>query len=465
MNMNHPTRPLSRPRRNASACTGAIAALALLFQTPATASDPTDTNPAHAEQLATPERWSVHGQFTTVVQHHPAFRSPYEGPNSLKGADETKATNDATLFLGARLWQGAEVYANPEIDQGFGLSDTLGAGGYPSGEAYKVGATKPYFRLPRLFLRQTLPLSDEFDPLEAGANQLAGSSARDNLTLTLGKFSVTDIFDTNRYAHDPRADFLNWSVVDSGAFDYAADAWGYSTGIALEWRQSWWTLRGGVFNLSSVPNSKELGKGFDQFAAVGEWEIRHSMLGHEGKIKLLGFLNRGRMAAYDDAVAYAQAHGGAPDVTQVRRYASRPGAALNVEQDITPALGVFFRASANQGSKEAFEFTEINRSFALGASMKASAWQRPDDTFGFAVVENQLSSSARGYFAAGGMGILIGDGQLANSGAERILETFYALRIAEPLTVSLDYQYLAHPAYNRDRGPVSIFGARVHAEF
>ena len=135
------------------------------------------------------------------------------------------------------------------------------------------------------------------------ANQLGGPQPVDSLTLTLGKFSVGDIFDTNAYAHDPRGDFLNWALIDAGAFDYAADAWGYSYGAALEWAQSWWTARAGVFDLSRVPNSRELQRGFGQFALIGELEERHTLWGRDGKLKLLAYMNRGRMADYDQALA------------------------------------------------------------------------------------------------------------------------------------------------------------------
>ena len=157
-----------------------------------------------------------------------------------------------------RLWQGAELWVNPEIDQGFGLANTLGVAGFPSGEAYKVGQTYPYARLPRTFIRQTIDLGGETQKVDAGANQFAGSETANRLVITVGKFAVTDIFDTNKYAHDPRNDFMNWALVDTGTFDYAADSWGYTYGAAVEWYQGSWTLRGGVFDLSIIPNSPDL---------------------------------------------------------------------------------------------------------------------------------------------------------------------------------------------------------------
>jgi high affinity Mn2+ porin len=411
------------------------------------------------------EDWSLHGQATLVEQYHPAFRSLYRGANSLDPGSRGDETFDATLFLGARLWQGGEIYADPEIDQGFGLGDTLGVAGFPSGEAYKVGKSDPYFRLQRVFFRQTFDLGGEEQTIEPDANQLGGNRTADNLIITTGKISVTDIFDDNAYAHDPKKDFLNWSLIDAGAFDYAADAWGYSYGVAAEWTQDWWTLRAGLFDLSRVPNSTALENNFSQFELVTEAEERHTFYGQTGKIKLLAFLNRGRMGDYDDAVLLTHASGNPPDTSLVRRYASRPGFSLNIEQQVSDQLGSFVRASMNDGSKEAYEFTEINRSLSAGLSFKPTDWGRPDDVLGAAFVVNQISQAARAYFAAGGLGILIGDGKLRRYGSEDILETYYSMAVAPWLTASADYQFIANPAYNRDRGPVSVLGARLHTQF
>jgi high affinity Mn2+ porin len=411
------------------------------------------------------ETWSLHGQLTNVTQYHPPFRSPIRGPNSLDPGHRGNETVDATLYAGVRLWGGAAFYANPEIDQGFGLSNTLGVAGFPSGEAYKVGSAYPYVRLHRAFLRVNRELGGDAQRIEPDKNQLAGSTTADNLVLTLGKFAVTDVFDTNAYAHDPRADFLNWSIIDAGAFDYAADAWGYTYGAAAEWTQSWWTLRGGLFDLSRVPNSKRLERGFGQYSIIAELEARHHLLGPDGKAKLLLWVNRGRMADYADAVRAAAGTDAPPDVATVRRYRSRPGLALNFEQQIVPELGAFLRASLDDGHKETYEFTEINRSVAGGVAWKGERWSRPDDTVGLAGVVNAISRDARAYLAAGGLGILIGDGELRRYGTERIIETYYSATVVSGVALTADYQYVTNPAYNRDRGPVSIFGLRVHAEF
>ncbi len=418
--------------------------------------------PARADD--DPGIFEVHGQTTVVEQYHPRFHAPYTGANSLNPGNRGDETFDATLFIGMRLWRGASFYADPEIDQGFGLSGTLGAAGFPSGEAYKVGSQEPYLRLQRMFFRQSFDLGGDTQTIDSDANQIAGSRTADNLIVTIGKFGVTDIFDTNTYAHDPRGDFLNWALIDAGAFDYAADAWGYSAGAAVEWTQGWWTLRGGLFDLSTVPNSKTLDSRFSQFEMTGEFEARHEFFGREGKIKLLGFLNRGRMGSYDAALRLAAATGNPPDTALVRRYNSKAGASLNIEQPLGDNWGAFARASINDGSQEAFEFTEINRSLSAGVSLKGADWGREKDTIGLAFVINGMDRDARDYFAAGGLGILIGDGRLPHYGSEDILEAYYSATLCDGITASADYQFLANPAYNRDRGPVSVFGFRLHGQ-
>ena len=238
----------------AANCSMAAVGLLFLHASRVQAADESDTPSPPTE-----ERFAIHGQMTYTVQATDGFNAPYSGPNSLSPARNDE-TADATLFLGAKLWRGAEFWINPEIDQGFGLDNTLGVAGFPSGEAYKVGAYHPYFRLSRAFLRQTIDEGGEQESVDAVANQLGGSRNADRWVFTVGKFSVVDIFDNNQYAHDPRNDFLNWAAVDAGSFDYAADAWGYTVGAAAERYQGAWTVRAGVFDGSNVPNSVHLGR-------------------------------------------------------------------------------------------------------------------------------------------------------------------------------------------------------------
>jgi high affinity Mn2+ porin len=407
--------------------------------------------------------WAVHAQTTYLFQNDPPFTSPYVGPHSLIPGQQ-RETWDATFYVGVRLWSGAELWIDPEIDQGFGLSDTLGVAGFTSGEAYKVGNSYPYARLPRYFLRDTISLGGAAQTVDAAANQFPGSQTADRIVLTLGKFAVTDVFDTNKYAHDPRMDFMNWALVDTGAFDYAADAWGYTYGAAGEWYRGPWTLRAGLFDLSTTPNSEDLDPAFSQFQAVLELEHRHELAGQPGKVAITGYLSRGRMGAYAAAVALSEATGQPADMAPVREYRSRPGVAFNAEQQISMNLGVFVRAGWADGEVEPYDFTDIDRTFAAGVVLQGICWGRPGDTFGLGGVINMISGPHEAYFNAGGLGILVGDGILPNPGAEEIIEAYYSFPI-EKMRATLDYQFVNDPGYNEDRGPVSILGARLHAQF
>jgi high affinity Mn2+ porin len=407
--------------------------------------------------------WAIHGQTTFLSQYAPPFHAPYSGANSLN-SNAGRETSDATLYIGRRLWEGAELWVDPEIDQGFGLSNTLGIAGFTSGEAYKVGYSYPYLRLPRMFVRQTIDLGGDPQKVDSDINQFSGSQTADRLVITVGKFSVVDIFDANRYAHDPRNDFLNWSLVDTGTFDYAADSWGYTYGAAAEWYRGNWTLRAALFDLSIVPNSTELDPTFRQFQMVYEIEHRHELWGEPGKIALDGFLSRGRMGSYDDALAFAAATGTTPSTADVRHYNSRPGISLNFEQQLMPNIGLFGRFGWADGSIEPYEFTDIDRTAALGASFRGKLWGRPDDIIGIAGVVNSLSSAGQAYLNAGGLGILVGDGQLPHPGPEQILETYYSLPVGS-WKVTPDYQFIVNPGYNRDRGPVSILSLRLRTQF
>jgi high affinity Mn2+ porin len=445
------------PRRRRTAVAASVAALTgaawLLGR----------VGPASGQEAPPDSRFAVYGQATYTEQETSRFRVPYAGPNSLS-PDRGRETTDATLLLGAHLWHGAELWLDPEVDEGFGLDDTLGLAGFSSGEAYKVGRNAPYFRLQRAFIRQTVNLGGEVSNVDAGPNQFALPQSADRLVLTLGKLSVVDIFDSNRYAHDPRADFLNWSLIDAATFDYAADAWGYSAGGAAEWYVGSWAWRGGLFDLSDIPNSQRLEPGFDEYQVDLEAEHRHELLGEPGKADLTIFESRGRMGLYQDAIAYGEVNEVPPEVAPVRRYRKRDGISLNVEQQLTADVGIFARVGDAGGNVETYEFTDVDQTASLGVSVSGGAWRRPGDTLGAAGVINAASRNLRQYLAAGGLGILIGDGRLPHGGHEDILETYYEMVVISAVHLTLDYQWAQNPGYNRDRGPVSIFALRVHAE-
>jgi high affinity Mn2+ porin len=417
------------------------------------------------------DRINVHGQTTFVWQSYPTFRSPYVGPNSLPGAGQARETVDATLYAGIRLWQGAEVWLNPEVDQGHGIADTHGVAGYTSGEAYKLGFSYPYARMQRMFLRQTVNLGGETGKVEADINQFANTVTSNRLVLWAGKFGIVDVFDTNKYANSPKTDFLNWALINAGTFDYAGDAWGYTYGGAFEWYQDWWTLRGGVFDLSATPaggdspTSFGLDSTFNQFQMVGEFEGRYQLWGQPGKLKVTGFLSRGRAGAFQQAINLAQLTGLPADITAVRTYTSRPGVSLNLEQQVSETVGVFARAGWADGTIEPWDFTDIDKTVSAGVSFNGKQWGRPNDTIGIAGIVNNIAPVHQAFFNAGGLGILIGDGQLPNSGLEEIFETYYSYGFTEATKVTLDYQFINNPAYNTQRGPVNAFALRLHTQF
>jgi high affinity Mn2+ porin len=405
----------------------------------------------------------VHGQATFVEQYAAPFRAPYAGPNSL-ASNSGRETFDLDLYVGYRPWKGAEVWINPEIDQGFGLSGTFGVAGFPSAEAYKVGQTYPYARVPRAFLRQTIDLGGETQKVDAGPTQFAGTQTSDRLVITVGKFGVVDIFDQNKYAHDPRGDFLNWTLVNTGAFDYAADAWAFTYGGAVEWYTGQWTLRAGVFDGPLVPNSTELDPTFGQFQMVGEVERRYDLWGQPGKVLVTGYLTRARLGSFQDAITAAALAGTTPDTAAVRTYTSKAGITANLEQQIIPGVGLFARAGYTPGNLEVFAFTDVDQTVSTGTSISGKFWGRSDDTLGIAGVVNMISKEHQAYLAAGGLTPIIGDGMLSHPGPEQIMEIYYQLPVyAWQLT--FDYQFINNPAYNRDRGPASVLATRLHTQF
>ena len=401
-------------------------------------------------------------QATVVDQVALAFHSPYQGQNSLDPTTRGRETADLTVYGGVRPWTGGEIWINAEVDQGFGLSNTLGLAGFPSGEAYKVGHSYPYAMIHRWFLRQTLDLGGQRQKVEQDQNQLAGVQGTNRLVFTVGKISVVDIFDTNSLAHDPRGDFFNWAIIDAGTFDYAANSWGYSYGGAVEAYWGAWTGRAGIYAMSRQPNGESLDASFRKFQSLLELERRFTVAGQPGSVKLTGFLTRAPMGAFAEALRQGQLRDTTPNFITALRYQSHSGVSLNLQQTLTQSLGLFARIGVDDGHQQSYEFADIDRTASVGLSLIGGGWGRPNDAFGVAGVVDDISKAYQTYLQAGGLGILIGDGRLPHPGAEAIYETYYSLGLPKGVKVSFDYQCVENPAYNRDRGPVSILGLRLH---
>lgn len=423
------------------------------------------------------ELYSIHAQTTHVAQAYPRFPARYDGPNSFPSGGKANYGSTTNLFMGLRLWEGGAVYVNPEIDQGYGLANSVGAAAYVNGAVAKVGRAAPYMRFQRYFLRQIIGLDDDAkidDPdegshneaLESTQNQLSGKVNRDRLIITLGKFAVGDVFDDNIYAHDPSTGFLNFAFNTLGPFDYAADSWGYTHGLAVEWRQNWWTARGGVFQLSKIPNGLDIEPQlFRQYMSVGEFEARYEIFSQPGAIKFLWYGDNGYLANVGDAVNYSFLTGDLPSrVETARRRALKMGGGINVKQQIMPHLGFFLRAGVADGRYETVDYTDVDRQISAGLVAGGALWGRQYDEIGVAGALGGLHGLRARYFALGGTSVYIGDGRLSYGG-EKTFEAYYKLGYSQDIDATLDYQLLVNPAHNLDRGPVNVFALRLRAAF
>ena len=406
--------------------------------------------------------WLLHGQATFVEQFHPGFRSPYKGENSLQPGTLQRNTFSTDIVIGRRLWPGAELVFDPQVSRGFGLSGTRGAAAFPNGEAFRLGSEGPSAYVTRLFLRQTIPLSADLVEAEPDPLRFAGPVPRERLTLTAGKIAVFDIFDRNRYAHDPRTQFLNWAFVSAGAFDFANDAKGYTTGIAVEWENGIWGLRAGALQVAKRINSLSLDpQPFKGYQLLAQLDHFHAPAGRPGAVRLLLGLSRTRSQSYRTLLA-----GDITD-TEVNRaggYATKLMAVLNLEQELAEGLGAFARLSWNDGRTQQWMYTEMDWAVSAGLALEGAPWGRPEDVLGLAGNLAGLSDPHRRFLAAGGLGFILGDGRL-NYAPEVALEGYYAIAAAPGVAVTLDAQLLVNPAFNADRGPVGVFSFRLRGAF
>lgn len=411
------------------------------------------------------QRFNFHFQQTVITQTHPGFSAKYTGDNSLSTSHETATSLTATMFGGARLWKGAEAYFNPEMAGGAGFSSTLGVAGFPNGETFRVGAAEPKIYIARAYLTQHFSWGTEQDTLSDDNNQLAGLQSKHYFSVTIGKFGMADYFDTNAFSHDPRTQFMNWSLMSNAAWDYPANTRGYVFGVYMDYHQPTWDLRFAVTMVTNTANGSiwdgKIGKANSQTL---EYEKRYTFAGDkQGSFRILAFNNNAKMGNYRLALAENPA---APDIVSTRAYGrNKYGFGINADQFITKDFGVFAKASYNDGRTETWAFTEIDRSISFGGVLTGTSWKRAKDEIGLAFVGNGISQAHRDYLAAGGYGFIIGDGAL-NYSPELIAELYYKLNVYKNnFWLTPEYQFILHPAYNVDRGPVHVFGIRAHVEF
>lgn len=409
--------------------------------------------PAWAQTVDT-ENWNAKFQATYVWQNQPSFAAAYSGPNSLSPDREKSYSFTATAAFGVRPWAGGELYFDPEVAQGVPLSHLTGLGGFTNGEIARTAGPTPTFYRARLFLRQIWGMDGTLQPVESDANQLAGTVDSRRWVLTAGNLSVQDVFDNNAYSHDPRTQFLNWALMTHGAYDYAADARGYSWGTALEYDHDDWAIRAGRFLQPKEPNQQALDtRLFRHYGDQIELERDYRLGDQAGALRLLAYRNRALMARYEDALARAARTNTTPDLNAVRfSDQTKQGIGINLEQALSKDVGLFARALWADGQTETYAFTEIDRSTSMGIIVKGSGWGRAQDTVGMAGARNALSSAHRSYLAAGGLGFFLGDGRL-NYRPEDIAEAYYSLHLYKATWLTADMQYIRNPGYNGDRGP------------
>ena len=417
------------------------------------------------------ENFSLHGQATYVLQYKDRFHSPYTGNKSmLSTGDQGKSyTLTITPFMGARLWDGAAVFYNPEAVESIAFSNLSGLGGFTNGEMQRGSNVPMKFYNARYFIQQTFGFGGGQAYVESGPNQLAGTIDKRRLRLSFGGFSALDYFDGNKYSHDPRTQFLNWSFMTMGAWDFPANSRGYTYGLVAEYFDDGWAVRLGRLAMPKEPNSLRLDWGLNQqYGDQIEFEHEHTLGGQPGALRVLLFQNRGWMASYANASSLAPSDT-TPDILSSRNsYQKKWGYGVNLEQAITDRVGFFARWSWNDGQTETQAFTDIDRSLSGGFSINGGYWGRAHDTWGIAGALNGIAGSQIAYLsqngsAQGGSTMFIGDGKL-NYRKEQILETYYSFNLCKGAYLSADYQYIANPAYNADRGPVSFFGLRAHIE-
>lgn len=416
-----------------------------------------------AQDTLKQQRFNLHFQQTIITQNKPAFNAKYTGDNSLLTKTETQTSLTTTFYGGARLWRGAQVYFNPEMSGGAGFSQTLGVAGFPNGETFRVGGDAPKIYIARAYFTQHFEWGNDKDTLNDDLNQLGGTLSKRHFTITAGKFGMADFFDGNSFSHDPRTQFMNWSLMSNGAWDYPANTRGYVLGLYTEYAQPSWTLRFaftmGTIEANGAIWDQRIGHSNSQTL---EFEKRYTLNGQKGAVRVLAFNNNGKMGNYHDALLKNPL---APNVDDVLAYGHRKyGFGINAEQYLSNDLGVFAKASYNDGHTETWFFTEIDRSLSLGGVLKGTSWKRPDDEVGLAFVANGISKPHRDYLAAGGYGFIIGDGRL-NYATEMIGEFYYKINASKNIALSPGYQFIVNPAYNKDRGPVNVFAVRMHVEF
>jgi hypothetical protein len=439
----------------------------------ATFASPIENFPTEGELFGLPV--NIHGQTTYINQRYKNFNSSYSGQNSLKAQNSMSYSWSGTLFMGARIAPDTDIYFNPEVVSGVPFSGLVGLGGFTNGEGSKASGTQAKFYSARAFARHTINQEGDKLVIEDQANHITQTVSSNRVVLTGGQFSTLDIFDDSRYAKDPRIQFMNWGNMTYLAYDYAADARGYSWGLAGEWYLDNWVMRASRMLAPKSPNGRDLNwQIFNAYGDQVEVERQHNIADLPGKVSVLAYRNKMILARFEDATNYIDqnpaARQGTQAINNVRNSNQiKTGIGIHGEQALTKDLGIYGRAFTSDGQTETMSFTEADNSISVGMGMNGTSWQRPSDSVGISMMQNGLSSYRRGYLQAGGVSYFIGDyaspSQTISYSPERIGEVYYNATVIKNVLAGVNFQHIINPAYNSARGPVNILSFRIHAEF
>jgi len=443
-----------------------LAAVSALFFLPA--------GTVHAEGAGDWPSWMpqvLGAQATFIYQNAPGFHSPYSGEKSFifDHSFKQQMTQTYGLYFGSQVTKSLQLYADFEMFRGSGISSGLGLGGYTNADVIRAGPANlgqdPY--LARLYARYVIPLSGAMtEPLERGMDQIPGRQPVDRIEIKAGKLAPTDDFDQNRYANNGRTQFMNYNFLFNTAWDYASDTRGYSIGVSVAVVHPKWRLIFGSYEVPTTRNGIILdsevyrARGDNAELSLAPWE--------KGPVvRLLAYRNEGRMGDYRDAMALGALTGAVPDTTLDNRPGRvKYGFGVNIEQPLANdgETGLFARAGWSNGTNSTWSYTEADNGASLGLQVSGRNWGRTDDRFGVAIGVNGITASHQHYLAQGGIGMLIGDGAL-NYGLEQVCEAYYRIQLGRYVQLSPDFQYIENPAYNRDRGPVKVYGMRLRVYY
>jgi high affinity Mn2+ porin len=413
-------------------------------------------------------RFWISGQANFITQWHPSFHSPYMGPNSLPPEAQDATSRVLTLLTGVEISDTSEVLLDVQETGGHGLGEALGVAGFFNLDVVRNPQLSKAPYIARLMWHQVVPLSSRKVAANRNPFSLFTQLPERRLEIRFGKFSLVDFFDANSYGTDSNFQFLNWTVDDNGAYDYAADTRGFTYAAMVEYDDRRWALRFAEALMPKVANGINLDADLRRAHSENvELELHGDVVPHlEGVLRLLGYSNQANMGLYRVAVAdFLSGATPAPEITaHPLQTTTKYGFGANIEQPFNTWAGLFARWGWNEGQHESYAYTEVDETLQAGVGARGSGWGRKFDRAGIAFVSNGISRDHQQYLALGGIGFLLGDGKL-NYAREDILETYYVFHVWRGIFASLNLQYLDHPGYNRDRGPVTVPGARLHLEF